>query len=115
MSGVAAAEVNGRHRNSVFSDEESEMPWTLSKRWVAVPVAALLLLCASNGVEAKGCLKGAAVGAVAGHVARHHAVMGAVAGCVVGHHLAKKKQREEKERRRQEQRQLQPTTASSAT
>ncbi|HXS19992.1 MAG TPA: hypothetical protein VN735_02115, partial [Steroidobacteraceae bacterium] len=101
--------------HSMINDEESEMAWTLSKQWVAVPVAALLLLGACNTAEAKGCIKGAAVGAVAGHVARHHAVMGAVAGCVVGHHLAKKKEREEKERRRQEQRQLQPAAPSTAT
>ena len=60
----------------------------------AVGLATLVLLAASPGADAKGCLKGAAVGAVAGHVAGHHAVVGAAAGCVVGHHLAKKKERE---------------------
>jgi outer membrane lipoprotein SlyB len=62
---------------------------------LAAPLAGLMLLVGANGVDAKGCLKGAALGGVAGHVAGHHAVLGAAAGCVVGHHLAKKKQREE--------------------
>lgn len=67
---------------------------TTTLKWLAAPVAALVLVIGSSGAEAKGCLKGAAVGAVAGHVAGHHAVLGAAAGCVAGHHLAKKKQRE---------------------
>ena len=79
------------------------MARAISKQWVAIPAAALLLLGAANGVQAKGCIKGAAVGTVAGHFARHHAVLGAAAGCVVGHHLAKKKERQAKERRRQQQ------------
>lgn len=62
---------------------------------LAAPLAGLILIAGSSGLEAKGCLKGAAVGAVAGHVAGRHAVLGAAAGCVVGHHLAKKKRREE--------------------
>lgn len=80
------------------------MTSTLSKQWLAVPLAALLLLGGATGAQAKGCIKGAAVGAVAGHFARHHAVLGAAAGCVVGHHLAKKKQREEAKQRREAQR-----------
>lgn len=50
-----------------------------------------MLLLASGGAQAAGCLKGALAGAVVGHVAGHHAVAGAIGGCVVGHHLAKKK------------------------
>ena len=81
------------------------MALTISKQWVAAPLAALLLLTASNGAQAKGCVKGAAVGAVAGHFARHHALIGAAAGCVVGHHFAKKKLREEQERQAEQGRQ----------
>jgi hypothetical protein len=88
-------------------DGDFQMVMTKSKQWVAAPLAALLLLAAANGVQAKGCLKGAAVGAVAGHVAHHHAVLGAAAGCIVGHHMAKKKEREEREQRRAQQRQQQ--------
>lgn len=84
------------------------MAWTISKHWVAAPMAALILLAGSSGAQARGCIKGAAVGAVAGHVAHHHALLGAAAGCVVGHHLAKKKQREEKVRREEERRSAQP-------
>jgi outer membrane lipoprotein SlyB len=84
------------------------MTRTISKPWVAAPLAALILLAGASGAQAKGCLKGAAVGGVAGHFAHHHAVLGAAAGCVVGHHLAKKKEREERaqreERRREDQR-----------
>jgi hypothetical protein len=61
----------------------------------AAVLAAAMLLAASGGVQAKGCIKGAAVGAVAGHVAGHHAVVGAAAGCVIGHHIAKKRQQEQ--------------------
>jgi phage tail tape-measure protein len=57
-------------------------------------VAVAALFIATNGAEAKGCLKGAAVGAVAGHVAGHHAVIGAAAGCAIGHHMAKKQQQQ---------------------
>ena len=105
--GATAATVARCHGYSLPRHEELQMVSTVSKQWVAAPLAALLLLAASNGVQAKGCLKGAAVGAVAGHVARHHAVLGAAAGCVVGHHLAKKKERQEKKRRKEEQREAQ--------
>ena len=101
--GAATAKGQLRYRSSGRCDGVSQMARTISKPWVAAPLAALLLLGASNGAEAKGCLKGAAVGAVAGHVARHHALLGAAAGCVVGHHLAKKKERQEKERRKEQQ------------
>lgn len=101
-----AGKVKPWRRHFVLRDEDFQMVSTISKQWVAAPLAALLLLGASNGVQAKGCIKGAAVGAVAGHVARHHAVLGAAAGCIVGHHLAKKKEREAKEQRKAERRQL---------
>ena len=75
-----------------------------SRQWVALSLAATLLVAGAQGVQAKGCIKGAAVGAVAGNVARHHEVMSAAAGCVVGHHLAKKKEREEKTQRKEQKR-----------
>lgn len=102
--GAATAGAKRWHRFPVLAEEESHMVRKMSKQWVAVPLAALLLLGASNGAEAKGCIKGAAVGAVAGHFARHHGLIGAAAGCVVGHHMAKKKQREEEKERREQQR-----------
>ena len=114
LEGVAAASVERRQGYFLPRDEELQMASTISKQWVAAPLAALLLFTASNGAQAKGCLKGAAVGAVAGHVARHHAVLGAAAGCVVGHHLAKKKEREEKARRKEEEREAQ-TGAQTGT
>ena len=101
---AATAGLKQRHRHSVLHEEVFKMVSTMSKQWLAAPLAALLLLGASNGAQAKGCIKGAAVGAVAGHFARHHAVLGAAAGCVVGHHMAKKKQREEEKARREERR-----------
>jgi hypothetical protein len=101
---AATARTKQRQRRSVVREEVFQMISTVSKQWLAAPLAALLLLGASNAAQAKGCLKGAAVGAVAGHFARHHAVLGAAAGCVVGHHMAKKKQREEEKERREEQR-----------
>src|SRR5579872_1464513 len=103
MSGARRPEARPRSRYFLLRDEESQMVSIISKQWVAAPLAALLLLGASNGVQAKGCIKGAVVGAVAGHVARHHAVLGAAAGCVVGHHLAKKKEREEREQQKEQQ------------
>jgi outer membrane lipoprotein SlyB len=86
------------------ASQDIQMGRTMPKQWVAVSLAAALLLAGAQGAQAKGCIKGAAVGAVAGHVARHHAVLGAAAGCIVGHHLAKKKEREEKARRKEEKR-----------
>ncbi|MFI4906639.1 MAG: hypothetical protein ACHQHL_00955 [Steroidobacterales bacterium] len=105
--GTAAAKAASVPGCLCSRDEEFKMGSSISKQWVAAPLAALLLFAASNGAQAKGCLKGAAVGALAGHVARHHAVLGAAAGCVVGHHLEKKKERKEKEQRKQERREAQ--------
>jgi hypothetical protein len=96
--------VKRRQRRSVLREEVFQMISTVWKQWLVAPLAALLLLGAASGAQAKGCIKGAAVGAVAGHFARHHAVIGAAAGCVVGHHMAKKRQREEAKERREEQR-----------
>jgi len=88
----------------VLLDEDSQMALTLSKQWVAAPLAALILFAGAGAAQAKGCLKGAAVGGVAGHFAHHHAVLGAAAGCIVGHHLAKKKEREERAQREEQRR-----------
>lgn len=56
---------------------------------VAICLTALLMV-ASGGVEAAGCLKGALVGGVAGHFVGHHGLLGAAAGCIIGRHEAKK-------------------------
>jgi uncharacterized protein YcfJ len=58
--------------------------------------ALVLFALASQGAEAKGCIKGAVVGGVAGHMAGHGA-LGAAAGCAVGRHQANKKDRQQAE------------------
>ena len=54
MSGARRPEARPRSRYFLLRDEESQMVSIISKQWVAAPLAALLLLGASNGVQAKG-------------------------------------------------------------
>lgn len=65
------------------------------KRLLVVSAVALAATLASQGAQAKGCLKGAAVGGVAGHyVGGGHGVLGAAAGCLVGRHQANKRDKQ---------------------
>ncbi len=62
----------------------------MMRTFILSATAAALLLAATPGAEAAGCIKGALLGGVAGHVAGH-GILGAAGGCVVGRHMANKK------------------------
>ena len=61
--------------------------------------ALTLVILATGGAEAKGCIKGAIVGGAVGHYAGHHGLLGAGAGCIIGHHEANKHARERERER----------------
>jgi hypothetical protein len=78
-----------------------------AERIAAMKITAILfalaaLALATNGAEAKGCLKGAAVGGAAGHFAGHHGMLGAAAGCLYGHHRAKEQEKQQEQQQPQQ-------------
>ena len=58
-------------------------------------LAALALVAAPTGAQAKGCIRGAIAGGVAGHYAGHHGLIGAAGGCMAGRAYYKHKAKAE--------------------